>query len=101
LACRGEAATTPLQPENAVTWLVVRNELGRAVEVTELVPNVNPRKVLEAEREARIAAVWSAEPIGKACGFFFFARDGLRLCAGTEVCAPRGPVDPLTHVAGS
>jgi hypothetical protein len=78
----------PLQPQNALTWLVVRNELSRAVEVAELAPNVDLRKVLNAARDARIATGWKADPIGPACGFFFCSRSGVRLCIGIEVRAP-------------
>jgi hypothetical protein len=78
----------PLQPQNAVTWLVARNELSRAVEVTELAPNFHLRKILNAARETRIAAGGTADPIGAACGFFLCSRLGVRLCIGIEVRAP-------------
>jgi hypothetical protein len=79
----------PLQPRNEVTWLVARNDLSRAVEVTELAPNADLRKTLNAAREARIAAGWDADPIGSACGFFFCSRLGImRLCIGIEVRPP-------------
>jgi hypothetical protein len=78
----------PLKPQNAITWLVARDELSQAVEATELAPNVDLRRSLNAEREARIAAGWNADPIGKVCGFFFCSRAGVRLSIGIEVRAP-------------
>jgi hypothetical protein len=80
----------PLRPRSAVTWLVVRNQHSQLVEGVELAPNVDLRKVLAAERDARIATGWDADSIGARCSFFFCRKGGVRLFVGIQVIQPEG-----------
>jgi len=89
---RKRASPDPLLPVDAVTWLVVRNALSRMVESIELPPRSDLRAVLNAARDARMAAGWAAGDIGPRCAFFFASRDGKRVLVGIERRDPRGPV---------
>jgi hypothetical protein len=86
------SAPDALAPQNALTWLVVRNAVNETQSCVELAPNADLRRVLNAERDARIAAGWVAEPIGNRCSFFFCTKDGLRLEVGIM---RRDPKDAL------
>jgi hypothetical protein len=81
----------PLAAVPERTWLVVRDNLRRAVEVTPLAPRVDLRAVLNAARDARIAAGWNADQIGRSSAFFFCAKDGTRLMVGIERRDPANP----------
>ena len=93
---RRRSEPDPLAPISAPTWLVVR-EIRDPLEVTPLAPMADLRNILTAAREARIAAGWDAETIGRACAFFFCAKDGKRVRVGIE---RRDPAEPaLNHGA--
>jgi hypothetical protein len=83
----------PLAPRNAVAWFIVRNALSEPLECAEIAPNTDLRRILTAERAARISAGWDAETIGAHCSVFFCKRDGVRLYVGIQAVAPGGPMD--------
>jgi len=88
--CR-RSSFDPLAPTAEATWLVVRNEIREAIEVTSLERKTNLRAILSAAREARVADGWKADPIGRSCAFFFCAKDGVRLMVGIERRDPASP----------
>jgi|SRR5690349_8483440 len=88
--CR-RSSFDPLAPTAEATWLVVRNEIREAIEVTPLERKVNLRTILSAAHEARVAEGWQADPIGRSCAFFFCAKDGARLMVGIERRDPANP----------
>jgi hypothetical protein len=94
---RKRSLPDPLAPVGAPTWIVVRDAVNTVIESTELAPETDLRVALTAAREARIAAGWTADDIGPACGFFFASRDGARVRVGIERAQPR---DPWTRVTG-
>jgi hypothetical protein len=91
--CR-RSTTSPLAPTHDPTWLVVRNSSSDAIEITPLEAKADLRKVLNAAREARIAAGWQADPIGRSSSCFFCAKEGTRLMIGIE---RRDPAKPLLN----
>jgi hypothetical protein len=92
--CR-RSTTIPLTPTHEPTWLVVRNSSSDPIEITPLEPKADLRNVLNAAREARIAAGWKADPIGRSSSCFFCAKEGTRLMIGIERRDPAKP--PLNH----
>jgi hypothetical protein len=89
---RKRSLPDPLAPVGAPIWLVVRDAVNTVIESTELAPETDLRVALTAAREARIAAGWTADDIGPACGFFFASRDGARVRVAVESTAPRSPL---------
>jgi hypothetical protein len=89
---RGRSRLDPLQPMNCVTWLVVRDQVGRIVECIELAPLADLRAVLTAARDARIGAGWEAQPLGPSDGSFFASRAGVRVLVAIEQQRPRSPL---------
>jgi hypothetical protein len=69
-------------------WLVVRDELSRAVECLALPPLSDLRAVLLDEREARELGGWQVEDVPPAAAFFFCSRAGSRYCVRIEAFAP-------------
>jgi hypothetical protein len=88
--CR-RSSFDPLAPTADATWLVTRNEIREAIEVTPLERKANLRTILSAARETRVADGWKADPIGRSCAFFFCAKDGARLMVGIERRDPANP----------
>jgi hypothetical protein len=81
----------PLQPLRQPTWLVVRNKHRAPLESREIAAGVDLRAILEAARSERIAAGWTCDEIGPACGFFFAERADERLQVSIERYDPDGP----------
>ena len=81
------AVPDPLAPIDAPTWLAVRDECSRLLELTELPPRTDQRAALVAARDARIVDGWQAGDIGPQCAFFFASRAGERVM----VCIERDP----------
>lgn len=79
-----------LAPVDQRTWLVVHAEWGAALEVTPLEPGADLRAILTAAREARIAAGWESQPIGRPASFFC-SLDGVRLRIGINRHDPALP----------
>jgi hypothetical protein len=97
---RGRSRLDPLQPLNCVAWLVVRDQVGRILECTELAPLADLRAVLTAARDARGRAGWDAQPLGPVDGSFFASRDGVRVLVAIEQQRPRSPLssaEPVTE----
>lgn len=92
--CR-RSTTSPLAPTHDPTWLVVRNSSSDVIEITPLEPKADLRRALDAAREARIAAGWTVDPIGRSSSCFFCAKDGKRLMIGIERRDPAKP--PQNH----
>lgn len=65
------ARPDPLTPINERRWLVVRDELSRAVECLELPPLTDLRAALVEEREARAQEGWAADEIAPGVAFPF------------------------------
>lgn len=78
------SASDPLAPIAEPTWIVVRDVFSRPLELTELPPRADQRKILVAAREALIADGWQADDIGPQCAFFFATRGGERIMVGIE-----------------
>jgi hypothetical protein len=85
---RRRSAHDPLKPTDVVTWLVVRNVHRDVLDSTRLCPGADLAAALSAERNARIAAGWTAEPIPAHCAFFFCARDDERVLVAIEMRCP-------------
>ena len=94
--CR-RSSYDPLKAIPEPTWLVVRDKCTRVLEVRPLARRADLRAILNAAREARIAAGWRADPIGRASSSFFCSKDGMRLMVGIERRDPANP--PLNHGA--
>jgi hypothetical protein len=94
--CR-RSSYDPLKAIPEPTWLVVRDKCTRVLEAQSLASRADLRAVLTAAREARIAAGWKADPIGRASSSFFCAKDGTRVMVGIERRDPSKA--PLNHGA--
>jgi hypothetical protein len=80
----------PLLPP-APTWLVARDPTGRILEQRELAPGTDPKPVLTAAREVRIADGWTVGPMDPASSGFFCSRAGERVYVGIERVEPQLP----------
>jgi hypothetical protein len=89
---RRRTAHNPLKPTDVDTWLVVRDVHRDVLASTPLSPGVDLAAVLSAERNARIVAGWTAEPIPPHCAFFFCAREGERVLIAIEMRPPQSPL---------
>jgi len=81
--CR-RSSYDPLKAIPEPTWLVVRDKCTQVLEVRQLERGADLRAILEAAREARMAAGWKADPIGRASSSFFCTKDGTRVMVGIE-----------------
>lgn len=88
--CR-RSSYDPLKAIPEPTWLVVRDKCTQVLEVQRLERRADLRAILVAAREARIAAGWKADPIGRASSSFFCSKDGTRVMVGIERRDPAGP----------
>ena len=77
-----------LAPTFEPTWLVVRDPFHTALEVTPLEPHAALAIILNAAREARIAAGWTADAIGRRSSCFYCTKDGIRILVGIERAKP-------------
>jgi hypothetical protein len=50
----------------------------------QLEPQADLRAILNDAREARVAADWNADLIGRSCSFCFCAKAGTRVMVGIE-----------------
>lgn len=82
------ARPSPLLPVNEPRWLVVRDQLSRAVACEPLQPLTDLRAALERERAQRHLEGWSVDEISSAGAFFFCSRGNERCCVGIENFAP-------------
>jgi len=94
--CR-RSSYDPLKATSEPTWLVVRDKCSQVLEVRLLERRADLRAILDAAREARMAAGWKADPIGRASSSFFCSKDGTRVMVGIERRDPSEP--PLNHGA--
>lgn len=88
--CR-RSSYDPLKAIAEPTWLVVRDKCTQVLEVRPLERRADLRAILNATREARIAAGWKADPIGHASSSFFCSKDGTRVMVGIERRDPSNP----------
>jgi hypothetical protein len=88
--CR-RSSYDPLKVTPEPTWLVVRDKCTQVLEAQPLERGADPRAALTAAREARIAAGWKADPIGRASASFFCSKDGMRVMVGIERRDPAKP----------
>lgn len=88
--CR-RSSYDPLKPVSEPTWLVVRDKCTQVLAVQLLERRADLRAILNATREARMAAGWRAEPIGRASSSFFCSKDGMRVMIGIERRDPSNP----------
>lgn len=70
---------------------MTRDQFRAVLEVTELAPGTDLRRILIAAREARIGFGWACEEIGGSCGFFFADKDGTRVIVSIERHDPSKP----------
>jgi hypothetical protein len=82
----------PLLPQPSITWPVARDPTRQILEQRELAPSTDPKPVLDAAMEARIAAGWTVEPMGPASSGFFCSRAGERVYVGIERVEPGRPL---------
>jgi hypothetical protein len=93
---RRRSEKDPLTPLSEVTWLLVRDEWRTVLTSRPLEPMTDLRAILEAERQARIADGWDADPIGRRTAFFFCKREGQRRLTIIERHDPALP-SPIAH----
>ena len=87
---RRRSSYDPLQPVDQPMWLVVRDNLQRALAATELRPRADLRAALAATRETLAAAGWEPDPGSLKWGFFFCRKAQARLGVTLESHDPGG-----------
>ena len=86
---RKRQSPDPLKSTDLPSWLVTRNGLSDVIDSVPIRSFADLRSILRSERDSRITAGWTCEPIGRVCSFFFCSREGVRHLVGIERQEPR------------